>query len=186
VILSLERHNFAPRFQGGDQMTTHVLILCTHNSARSIIAEAMLNHLAKQAGRDVCAHSAGSMPSGRVNPLALAVLREAGIDTTGLKSKNWDEFAKSSSPPLSIVITVCDSAAADVCPVFTGQAGNPPVKVHWGYPDPSRVEGDDAKKRLAFESTRLAIAARMTQLLELPLSSIDRQNLATALSRLDR
>ena len=107
MILSLERHNFAPRFQGGDQMTTHVLILCTHNSARSIIAEAMLNHLAKQAGRDVCAHSAGSMPSGRVNPLALAVLREAGIDTTGLKSKNWDEFAKSSSPPLSIVITVC-------------------------------------------------------------------------------
>lgn len=167
-------------------MTTHILILCTHNSARSVLAEGMLNHLAKQLGKDVRAHSAGSMPSGRVNPFALSVLRDAGVDTNGLSSKSWNEFSQSGSPPLSIVITVCDSAAAETCPVFTGQAGNPPVKVHWGYPDPSRVEGDDAKKRLAFESTRLAIAARMTQLLELPLSSIDRQNLATALSRLDR
>jgi arsenate reductase len=87
-------------------MTTHVLILCTHNSARSILAESMLNHLAKRMGKDVCAHSAGSAPSGRVNPFALDVLRDAGVDTSNLRSKSWDEFAGSEAPPVSIVITV--------------------------------------------------------------------------------
>jgi arsenate reductase len=167
-------------------MTTHILILCTHNSARSILAEGMLNHLAQKFGKDVRAHSAGSMPSGRVNPFALEVLRNADVSIEGLRSKSWDEFARIDSPPLSIVITVCDSAAAEVCPIFTGRSGNRPVQVHWGYPDPSSVSGDDREKRRAFESSRQSIADRMSRLLELPLGSIDRTGLATALASITR
>jgi arsenate reductase len=161
-------------------MTTHILILCTHNSARSVLAEGMLNHWAKRLGKDVRAHSAGSMPSGRVNPFAIAVLRDAGVDTIGLRSKSWDEFSAIYSPPLSLVITVCDSAAAEVCPIFTGPVGDPPIKVHWGYPDPSSTEGSDDAKRRAFELTRQAIAYRMLQLLQLPFASMERSTLTTA------
>jgi arsenate reductase len=164
----------------------HILVLCTHNSARSILAEGMLNHWARRLGKDVRAHSAGSMPSGRINPLALAVLQDAGVDTSGLRSKSWDEFAASDSPALSIVMTVCDNAAAEACPLFTGQAGDPPVKVHWGYPDPSSADGDDDAKRRAFELTRQAIAYRMLQLLQLPLASMARSELATALQDIGR
>lgn len=164
----------------------HILVLCTHNSARSILAEGMLNHWAKQLGKDVRAHSAGSMPSGRINPLALTVLQDAGVDTSGLRSKSWDEFAASDSPALSIVMTVCDNAAAEACPLFTGQAGDPPVKVHWGYPDPSSADGDDDAKRRAFELTRQAIGYRMLQLLQLPLASMGRSELATALQNIGR
>lgn len=161
-------------------MTTHVLILCTHNSARSVLAEAMLNHFARKLGKDVRAHSAGSAPSGRVNPLALHVLQVAGVDTNGLRSKSWDEFTSQQAPPLSIVITVCDSAAAEVCPVFFGGAAQP-VKVHWSYPDPSNAEGGESGKRRAFELTRQAIAYRMLQLLALPIETMDRQALRRAL-----
>ena len=123
-------------------MTTHVLILCTHNSARSVLAEGMLNHWANKLGRDVKAHSAGSAPSGRINPFAIEALNNAGIDTTAYRSKSWDEFSRDGAPPLSIVITVCDSAAAETCPVFFGGGtGAQPVKVHWGYPDPSQRRG---------------------------------------------
>ncbi|MEY2624715.1 MAG: hypothetical protein RL412_490 [Pseudomonadota bacterium] len=167
-------------------MMTHILILCTHNSARSVLAEGMLNHWAKQLGKNVRAYSAGSMPSGRVNPFALSVLRDAGVDTEGLRSKSWDEFAQSNAPPLSIVITVCDSAAAEICPIFTGQAGDPPIKVHWGYPDPSSADGGDEGKRRAFELTRQAIAYRMLQLLQLPLASMKRAELTTALQNISR
>jgi len=167
-------------------MMTHILILCTHNSARSVLAEGMLNHWAKQLEKNVRAYSAGSMPSGRVNPFALSVLRDAGVDTEGLRSKSWDEFAQSNAPPLSIVITVCDSAAAEICPIFTGQAGDPPIKVHWGYPDPSSADGGDEGKRRAFELTRQAIAYRMLQLLRLPLASMKRAELTTALQNISR
>jgi arsenate reductase len=163
-------------------MTTHVLILCTHNSARSVLAEGMLNHWAARLGKDVRAHSAGSAPSGRVNPLALEVLRDAGVDTAGTRSKSWDEFSADGAPPLAIVITVCDSAAAEPCPVFFGGAGGQPVKVHWGYPDPSNAFGDDADKRRAFELTRQALGYRMLQLLQLPLESIGRPELQQALA----
>jgi arsenate reductase len=149
-------------------MTTHVLILCTHNSARSVLAEAMLNHWARTLGRDLHAHSAGSAPSGRINPYALDALRGAGIDTSGLHSKSWDRFAEPDAPPLSIVITVCDSAAAEACPVFHAPAGQAPVMVHWGYPDPSNAP--EADKPKAFELTRQAIGYRMLQLLALPTS----------------
>jgi arsenate reductase len=161
-------------------MTIHVLILCTHNSARSVLSEGMLNHLAARLGRDVRAHSAGSAPSGRINPFALEALQSAGIDTSGYRSKSWDEFSTDGAPPLSIVITVCDSAAADACPVFFGAQGQP-VKVHWGYPDPSNAEGGDEGKRRAFELTRQAIGYRMLQLLQLPLETMDKAQLQQAL-----
>jgi arsenate reductase (thioredoxin) len=161
-------------------MTTNVLILCTHNSARSVLAEGMLNHLARGLDKDVRGYSAGSAPGGRVNPLALEALRHAGVDTDGLRSKSWDEFTTDQAPPLSIVITVCDSAAAEPCPVFFGGSGQP-VKVHWGYPDPSDAEGGDEGKRRAFELTRQAIGYRMLQLLALPLQSMNRQALHEAL-----
>jgi arsenate reductase len=164
-------------------MTTHVLILCTHNSARSVLSEGMLNHLAARQGLDVKAHSAGSAPSGRLNPFALEALNQAGIDTAAYRSKSWDEFTTPDAPPLSIVITVCDSAAAEACPVFFGGNGQP-VKVHWGYPDPSNAEGGDEGKRRAFELTRQAIGYKMLQLLALPLGSMDRDALQAALNQI--
>ena len=166
-------------------MTVHVLILCTHNSARSVLGEGMLNHWAKQLGKDVRAFSAGSAPSGCVNPFALEALQAAGVDTAGCRSKSWDEFTSTDAPPLSIVITVCDSAAAEQCPVFFGGTGQP-VKVHWGYPDPSDAEGGEPGKRRAFELTRQAIGYRMLQLLQLPLATMGRADLQQALAAISR
>ncbi len=165
-------------------MTIHVLILCTHNSARSVLAEGMLNHWAGKLGKDVKAHSAGSAPSGRLNPFALQALQGAGIDTAAYRSKSWDEFSQAGSVPLSIVITVCDSAAAETCPVFASTGAEPPVKVHWGYPDPSNAEGGDDGKRRAFELTRQALGYRMLQLLALPLATLPRTELQAALTRI--
>ena len=165
-------------------MTTNVLILCTHNSARSVLSEGMLNHLAKKLGKDVRAYSAGSSPSGRINPFAIEALNNADIDTSGYRSKSWDEFSADGAPPLAIVITVCDSAAAETCPVFFGGAGGQPVKVHWGYADPSNAQGGDEGKRRAFEVTRQAIGYRMLQLLALPLESMDRAALHAALGQI--
>lgn len=162
-------------------MTVNALILCTHNSARSVLAEGMLNHWAKRLAKDVRGHSAGSQPSGRVHPLAIEALRRAGVDTRGLRSKSWDEFTSADAPALSIVITVCDSAAAEACPVFFAGAGEP-VKVHWGYPDPSNAEGGEEGRRRAFELTRQAIGYRMLQLLALPLETLDRPALKAALN----
>lgn len=141
-------------------MTLNVLILCTHNSARSVLAEGMLNHWAQKLGKDVKAFSAGSAPSGRVNPFAIEVLQVAGVNTEGFRSKSWDEFT---TPVMHVVITVCDSAAQEACPYWPGTR----VKVHWGYPDPSNTEGGDDAKRQAFELTRQAISYRMLQLLAL-------------------
>lgn len=166
-------------------MTTNVLILCTHNSARSVLSEGMLNHLAAKLGKDVKAHSAGSAPSGRLNPFALEALNNAGIETAAYRSKSWDEFTTPEAPPLSIVITVCDSAAAEVCPVFFGGNGQP-LKVHWGYPDPSNAEGGDEGKRRAFELTRQAIGYKMLQLLALPLDTLDQASLKAALEEIAR
>ncbi len=165
-------------------MSTNVLILCTHNSARSVLSEGMLNHLAARLGKDVKAFSAGSAPSGRINPFALEALRAAGIDISAFRSKSWDAFTEADAPPLDIVITVCDDAAAEQCPVFFGPQGQQPVKVHWGYLDPSTAEGGDEGKRRAFELTRQAIGYRMLQLLMLPLATMDRGQLAEALNQI--
>lgn len=159
-------------------MTTNVLILCTHNSARSVLAEGMLNHWAQKLGKDVRAYSAGSAPSGRINPFALEALANAGVDTEGYRSKSWDEFTADGAPRMRIVITVCDSAAAEQCPLWPGS----PVKVHWGYVDPSNAMGGDEGKRQAFELTRQAIGYRMLQLLAVPLDRLSDAELQHALN----
>lgn len=161
-------------------MTTNVLILCTHNSARSVLAEAMLNHWAAKLGRDLRAHSAGSAPSGRINPHALDVLATAGIDAAGARSKSWDEFTEAGAPRMRVVITVCDSAATEQCPFWPGS----PVKVHWGYPDPSNAAEDS--KRQAFELTRQAIGYRMLQLAQLPFERMADAELQSALAAISR
>lgn len=161
-------------------MTTNVLILCTHNSARSVLSEGMLNHWARQLGQDVRAFSAGSAPSGRLNPFALEALSHAGIDTSGYRSKSWDEFTAPEAPEMHIVITVCDSAAAETCPYWPGS----PVQVHWGYPDPSNALGGDEGKRQAFELTRQAIGYRMLQLLQLPMDTLNAAQLQAELERI--
>ena len=159
-------------------MTSNVLILCTHNSARSVLSEGMLNHWARRLGKDVRAYSAGSAPSGRINPHALESLGHAGIDTSGFRSKSWDEFTGPEAPRMRIVITVCDSAAAEQCPYWPGS----PVKVHWGYPDPSHAP--EAEKKNAFELTRQAIGFRMLQLLQLPLEAMNDVELQKALAQI--
>ncbi|RQZ16613.1 arsenate reductase ArsC [Burkholderia sp. Bp9031] len=163
-------------------MTTNVLILCTHNSARSVLAEGMLNHWAAKLGRDVRAYSAGSAPSGRLNPFALDALTRAGVDVAGYRSKSWDEFVGDHAPEMRIVITVCDSAAAETCPYWPGS----PVKAHWGYADPSNAPGGDAGKQLAFELTREALGYRMLQLLALPLERMSHAELQAGLTAISR
>jgi len=160
-------------------MTTHILFVCTYNSARSVLAESMLNHWAARLGRDVRAHSAGSAPSGRVSPLALEALDAAGIATERLRSKGWDEFAMPDAPRLTAVITVCDSAAGEACPLFHGRGDTAPARAHWGYPDPSGAP--DATRAQAFELTRQALGYRMLQLLALPLTAMSRTELQAAL-----
>ena len=143
-----------------------VLFLCTGNSARSILAEAYLNHTGR--GRFI-AYSAGSHPAGRVNPFALELLREGGLPTTAARSKSWDEFARPGAPKIDFVITVCDSAAAEVCPVWPGH----PVKAHWGVPDPAAVEGTDEQKRHAFKDALTTLSRRIDLFLALPVEKLD-------------
>jgi arsenate reductase len=150
-----------------DHPPLHVLFLCTHNSARSILAEALLNHLGR--GRFV-AHSAGSQPRGEPNPLALRVLREAGVPTDGLASKSWDVFGTPDAPKMDLVITVCDNAAGETCPYWPGQ----PATAHWGYADPSAAEGDEAERLAAFHRTMIAIRQRLELLASLPPAALDR------------
>lgn len=161
-------------------MTTNVLILCTHNSARSVLGEGMLNHWANKLGHDVKAFSAGSAPGGRVNPFAIESLSRAGVDTSACRSKSWDEFVGAGAPEMRVVITVCDSAAAETCPYWPGS----PVKAHWGYADPSNTP--DAQKAAAFELTRQAIGYRMLQLLQLPLATMDNAELQRALDAIGK
>jgi len=146
-----------------------VLFLCTHNSARSILAEAVLNHIGK--GR-FQAFSAGSSPreNQQPNPLGLQVLQNAGIATEGLRSKSWDEFAQADAPRMDLVITVCDNAAGEVCPYWPGH----PATAHWGYADPSEGDGDDAHKLEAFRQTLLAIHRRLELLINLPPEKLER------------
>ncbi len=150
----------------------NVLFLCTHNSARSILAEALLNHLGQ--GR-FKAYSAGSSPreNQQPNPLALETLTKAGLPVEGLYSKSWDEFGKPDAPHMDLVITVCDNAAGEVCPFWPGQ----PATAHWGYADPSEVEGDDDKKREAFKQTLHMMRKRLDIFVNLPLSSLSKMTI---------
>ena len=148
----------------------NVLFLCTGNSARSIVAEALLGKLGAPRFR---AFSAGSRPVGRVNPFAERELRIMGVDPTGFRSKSWDEFAAPGAPELDIVITVCDNAAGEACPVWPGQ----PVAAHWGFPDPAAVEGDDGTKQRAFAQVAHQLRTRIQLLLSLPVDELDRRAL---------
>jgi len=159
----------------------NVLFLCTHNSARSILAEALLNHLGK--GR-FKAYSAGSSPKANQmpNPMALRTLEKAGISTAGLRSKRWDVFATPGAPQMDLVITVCDNAAGEVCPYWPGQ----PATAHWGYADPSEAAGDDAQRMEAFRQTLHLIHRRLEIFINLPLASLDRVALEKSARELDK
>jgi protein-tyrosine-phosphatase len=151
----------------------NVLFLCTGNSARSILAEAIMNRVGAPRFR---ALSAGSMPTGRVNPHALALLKRLNYPTEGLRSKSWEEFSRTanpSAPALDFVFTVCDNAAGEVCPIWPGQ----PMTAHWGVPDPAAVEGGDAEISLAFAETYRMLSSRIGVFVSLPLAKLDRLTL---------
>ena len=152
-----------------EHQPVNVLFLCTHNSARSILSEALLNHLGRGRFR---AFSAGSSPREhqKPHPLALEVLQSAGVSTEGLHSKSWDVFAQPHAPQMDLVITVCDNAAGEVCPFWPGQ----PATAHWGYADPSATEGDEAQRREAFRQTLHLIRRRLELLVNLPAPSLDK------------
>ncbi len=147
-----------------------VLFLCTGNSARSILAEAYLNHAAR--GR-FTAYSAGSQPAGRVNPFALELLAKSRLPSTRARSKSWDEFARPDAPQIDFIFTVCDSAAAETCPVWPGR----PVTAHWGVPDPAAVQGSDEQKRRAFKDAFTALSRRIDLFLALPMDRLDKKKL---------
>ncbi|MFP3891201.1 MAG: arsenate reductase ArsC [Ralstonia sp.] len=146
--------------------TYNVLFICTGNSARSILAEGLLNHLGK--GR-FKAYSAGSHPTGQVNPFALRALQQFGIETNDFRSKNWDEFSQDGAPELDFVFTVCDKAAGEVCPVWPGQ----PMTAHWGVPDPAAVEGTDERKLQAIRDAAITLKRRIELFLSLPIPKLD-------------
>lgn len=148
----------------------NVLFLCTGNSCRSIMAEAILNRLGR--GKFL-AFSAGSHPTGEVNPFALDLLERRNHDVSGLRSKDWLEFADPASPPMDIVITVCDSAAGEACPVWPGQ----PVTAHWDLPDPAQATGNEAEVRIAFADVYRQLTTRIELLVALPVSQLDRLTL---------
>ncbi len=144
----------------------NVLFICTGNTARSILAEGLLNHLGRGSFR---AYSAGSFPKGTVNAHALRELHAMGLATEGYRSKSWDEFAQPDAPRMDFVFTVCDDAAGEVCPVWPGQ----PVTAHWGVPDPARVEGSEEEKRQAFQRAAMLLKRRIELFLALPIAKLD-------------
>ncbi len=157
--------------------TYNVLFLCTGNSARSILAEAILN---KEGAGRFRAFSAGSFPKGEVHPAALSLLRELGHPTDGFRSKSWDEFATEGAPPIDFIFTVCDNAAGEICPVWPGK----PITAHWGIEDPAAVEGKE--QRAAFWKAYQALQRRLGLFLALPLDSIDEMTLASRLREIGK
>jgi len=155
----------------------NTLFICTGNSARSIMAEVILNHLGKDRFR---AYSAGSHPRGEVHPLTLRVLSEKGYPLEGLRSKSWDEFARPDAPRMDFIFTVCDRAAGEACPAWPSQ----PITAHWGFADPVGVSGDPEKQLRAFVNTQFQIATRIRTFLSLPLARIDRLSLQNQLRQL--
>ena len=157
----------------------NILVLCTGNSARSIIGEALFNTLG--AGR-FKAFSAGSHPTGKVNQFAIEQVQALGYPLEGLRSKSWDEFAQPDSPQMDFIVTVCDKAAGEMCPLWPGQ----PVAAHWGFPDPAAVEGSDEEKRAAFAQTLRQIRNRVQLFLSLPLETLDRMAIENRMKAIGR
>ncbi len=153
-----------------NKQTYNVLVLCTGNSARSILGEALINHHGKGKFR---AFSAGSFPTGRVNPYALKLLQELNIPIDNPRSKSWDEFAKPDAPAIDFIITVCDNAASEVCPIWPGH----PLTAHRGVPDPAHIEGSDEDKMHAFRDVFMTLDARVRLFVALPVESLDRMQL---------
>jgi arsenate reductase len=148
----------------------NVLFLCTGNSARSILAESLLNTLGNGKFRAV---SAGSFPKGEVHPKALELLKRMNLPTENLRSKSWDEFAAPGAPPIDLIFTVCDNAAGEVCPIWPGK----PITAHWGIADPAAAEGSDAEKAFAFRKAFKELETRIKLLTSLPIDSLDRMTL---------
>ena len=159
--------------------TYNVLFLCTGNSARSIIVEAILNKIGAGKFR---AYSAGSQPKGGVHPEALRLLQGLGYDTSGFRSKSWNEFARLGAPPLDFVFTVCDNAAGETCPIWPGQ----PMTAHWGIEDPAAVQGTDIDKEAAFVAALRYLRNRISIFMNLPLRSIDQLSLTTKLREIGK
>ena len=157
----------------------NVLFLCTGNSARSVLAEALLNRLGEGRFR---AFSAGSMPKGQVHPHAFPLTRALGFEDSAFRSKAWDEFAQPGAPPLDFVITVCDNAAGEVCPVWPGQ----PITAHWGIPDPAAATGTEAEVAVAFREAARQLRTRIELLLALPADKLDRLSLQARLREIGR
>ena len=157
----------------------NVLFLCTGNSARSILGEAILNRVGRGHFR---AFSAGSHPKGAVHPLALDLLRSLGNPVEELRSKSWDEFALSGAPQLDFIFTVCDDAAQETCPVWPGH----PMTAHWGIPDPARAEGTEAERRLAFAEAHRSLSNRISAFINLPIASLDRMSLKNRLTAIGK
>ena len=157
------------------QKIYNVLVVCTGNSARSILGEVLFNSFGK--GRFV-ARSAGSKPAGKVNPFALELLQQSGYSIEGLRSKSWDEFAAPGGPDIDFIFTVCDSAAGETCPAWPGH----PATAHWGMPDPAQVEGSDEVKREAFKKTYEQLARRIQLFMSLPIDKVDKLTLKEKLA----
>ena len=156
------------------EKTWNVLFVCTGNSARSIIAETLMNQLG---GGRFRAYSAGSHPAGEVNPLTLEILDKQGYPIEGLRSKSWSEFARDDAPQMDFVFTVCDQAAGEACPVWPGQ----PITAHWGFRDPAKAEGSIEEQRRIFSEVLLQITTRIRLFLSLPIEKLDRMSLQNAL-----
>ncbi len=157
--------------------TYNVLVLCTGNSARSILGEVLFNVLGK--GR-FKAYSAGSKPAGRVNPFALELLQQQGHSIAGLRSKSWDEFAAADAPQFDFIFTVCDNAAGETCPIWPGR----PATAHWGIPDPAAAEGDDEDRRAAFKKAYEQLARRIQLFMSLPIEKLDKLTLKQKLAEI--
>jgi protein-tyrosine-phosphatase len=157
----------------------HVLFLCTGNSARSVLAESLMNHHGRG---EFIGLSAGSFPKGQVHPIALALLESLQLPTAGLRSKSWNEFAAPGAPPLDFIFTVCDNAAGEVCPIWPGR----PVSAHWGIADPAAVAGSDAEKWTAFREALQAMDKRIQRFLSLPLATLDPARLQSSLQEIGR
>jgi len=157
----------------------NVLFLCTGNSARSILAESLLNHWRHGKFR---AFSAGSFPKGQVHPMAVELLQRMNLPTENLRSKSWDEFAAPGAPPIDLIFTVCDNAAGEICPIWPGK----PITAHWGIADPAAVEGSNAEKALAFRKALKELETRVELLTSLPIDSLDRMTLQVKLGEIGK